>query len=189
MEVELGKLILITGGARSGKSTFAEKLAREYGDSILYIATSIPLDEEMKARIEKHKNRRPSSWETVETFKDMDINLKDRIKEKQAVLLDCLTIMTTNLMLEKHEDWENVSTKETDDAEKYVSGELTKLLQVVEESSIPFIVVTNEVGMGVVPFYNSARVFRDIAGRANQLVAAKAEEVYLCVSGIPVKIK
>lgn len=185
----MGRLTLITGGARSGKSTFAEEMAKRIGSSVLYVATSIPFDEEMKLRIKKHREQRPSNWETVEAYKDLDKHLKDKIIGKDAVLLDCLTIMITNIMLEKHKDWDSIKVDEIEEVETYVKKEVQKLLTLIQKSPVPFIVVTNEIGMGIVPWYKSARAFRDFAGRANQALAKAAHEVYLCVSGIPVRIK
>jgi adenosylcobinamide kinase/adenosylcobinamide-phosphate guanylyltransferase len=185
----LSKLVLVTGGARSGKSTFAEEMAKKVGNNILYVATSIPFDDEMKLRIKKHREHRPSSWETVEAYKDMDIHLEDKIKGKDGVILDCLTIMITNIMLERYEDWDNISAEEADEVEKHVKSEIDKLLGVIKKCTIPFIAVTNETGMGVVPWNKVGRAFRDIAGRTNQIMARAAQEVYLCISGIPVRIK
>ena len=185
----MGKLILVTGGARSGKSTFAEEYVRKLGGNVLYIATSIPFDDEMKERIKRHKAQRPSEWQTVEAYKDMDLQLKDGLKGRDAVLLDCITIMVSNLMLERAMDWEGVSPEEINAVEAYVKDEIDKLIKTAMDSEIPFIIVTNELGMGVVPPYELGRAIRDIAGRVNQMLAKASEEVYLCVSGIPVKIK
>lgn len=185
----MGNIILVTGGARSGKSTFAEEEAKKAGTNVIYIATSIPFDDEMKDRIKKHRQQRPSNWETVETYKDIDLHLKGRLEGKNAVLLDCITIMVSNLMLEKAYDWEGMAVDEINEVEAKVKIEIDKLINVAQESSVPFIIVTNELGMGVVPPTSLGRAIRDIAGRANQMLARAASEVYLCVSGIPVKIK
>jgi adenosylcobinamide kinase / adenosylcobinamide-phosphate guanylyltransferase len=185
----MGKLILVTGGARSGKSTYAEQMASEMGSNVLYIATSIPFDDEMKQRIKKHREQRPSEWETLEAYMEMDRELADKLADRQAVLLDCITIMVTNLMMERCNDWDNLGPAVVSDMERYTVQEVQKLLETAQKANIPFILVTNEVGMGVVPEYASGRLFRDIAGRVNQIIAREADEVYLCVSGIPVKIK
>jgi len=185
----LGKLILITGGARSGKSSLGEKLAKEAGLEVLYIATAIPFDEEMKLRIKKHRETRPSNWETVEAYKDLDMALSDKINYKNAVLLDCITVMVSNLMLEKAMDWENISVEEIDEVEARVIEEINKLIDIAKKSETIFILITNELGMGVVPPSMLGRSIRDIAGRVNQLLAKQADEVYFCVSGIPMKIK
>ncbi len=185
----MGKLILVTGGARSGKSTFAEDMVRKLGEKVIYIATSTACDDEMRERIKRHRQQRPAGWLTVEAYKDMDLQLKDRLRGMEAVLLDCITIMVSNIMLEKAMDWEGISTEEINKVEAGVKIEIEKLINTAKEASIPFVIVTNELGMGVVPPYELGRAIRDMAGRANQMLAKAAEEVYLCVSGIPVKIK
>lgn len=185
----MGKLILVTGGARSGKSSHAEELAKACGSHVLYIATSIVTDGEMEQRIKKHREQRPSWWETLEAYKDFDICIGKKTENKSAVLLDCITVMTTNLMLERLSDIDNISPENSIEAEDYVRHEMDKLISAAMESSIPFILVTNEVGMGIVPEYPLSRLFRDIAGRVNQTLSKAADEVYFCVSGIPMKIK
>lgn len=185
----MSKLILVTGGARSGKSTFAEDYVKRYGPDILYVATSIACDEEMKMRIKKHRDSRPEWWETIEAYKDLDIYLQNSNAKKDAVILDCITIMITNLLMEKITDWDTMTDVQIEEAESSVRLEIDKLLNVIKTMQIPFIVVTNEVGMGIVPEYPSARVFRDVSGRVNQILARAADEVYLCVSGIPMKVK
>ncbi len=185
----MGKLILVTGGARSGKSSFAEGKAKGFGENILYVATSVPFDEEMKLRIKKHREQRPSCWETLEAYKDMDIRLAGRLEGKDAVLLDCITIMITNIMFESPMDWENFRSEDMAKMEEDVEGEIQKLITVLKASPVSWVLVTNEVGMGIVPSNAISRLFRDIAGRTNQMLAREADEVYLCVSGIPVKIK
>jgi len=181
-------LVMITGGARSGKSEFAEKLALEKGgNSVLYIATSIPFDEEMKERVKRHKERRPPFWQTKEVYK----NLYDVISKSNAkvALIDCLTVMITNLLMEVDLTWEKVELKEIDNIEKQIADEVDKILSAKKDFKGDIILVTNEVGMGLVPEYKLGRIFRDIAGRMNKKVADASDEVYLMVSGIPLKIK
>lgn len=185
----MGRLILITGGARSGKSTFAEKLVRSVGENILYIATAIAFDEEMKERVRMHRERRPAEWETLEAFRDFGKSLPDLVNGRDAVLLDCITNMVSNIMLQKNMDWENMSAEDIRGVECEVAGQISELLSVIKSAGIPFVLVTNELGMGVVPPTVLGRAVRDIAGRANQQLAHAADEVYLLVSGIPVKIK
>lgn len=187
--VMVGKLIFVTGGARSGKSTFAEKLASATGDNVVYIATAIAFDDEMKDRIKKHRLQRPSCWLTVEAYKDMDKRLPPILAGKSAVLLDCITLMVSNIMLEENMDWECISTDKVQKVELAVSAEIEKLLKIVKKYDPLFIIVSNELGMGVVPPTVLGRAMRDIAGRINQLLAREADEVYFCVSGIPLKIK
>ncbi|RCX17561.1 adenosylcobinamide kinase /adenosylcobinamide-phosphate guanylyltransferase [Anaerobacterium chartisolvens] len=185
----MGRLILVTGGARSGKSRFAEELAKGMGNSILYIATAVPLDEEMRDRISRHRQQRPEHWETLEAHRDLDEALRSHAPGKDGVLLDCVTIMVTNLMFESYTDWEAVDAFGRDEVEKNIKIEIKKLINEVKGLPMPFIAVTNETGMGLVPEYASARAFRDMAGRVNQMLAEAAGEVYFCVSGIPVRIK
>jgi adenosylcobinamide kinase/adenosylcobinamide-phosphate guanylyltransferase len=185
----MGRFILITGGARSGKSKLAEEMAKSYGNNILYIATAIGFDEEMKERIRRHRQKRPASWNTIEAYRDFGSILPALIEGRDAVLLDCVTNMVSNIMLEKAMDWENLSMDEIDDVEKEIEGQMESLLTIVRETDIPFIFVTNELGMGVVPASMSGRAVRDIAGRVNQRMARAADEVHFCISGIPMRIK
>lgn len=185
----MGRLILVTGGARSGKSSFAEERARQYGASILYIATAIAFDDEMKERVRRHRLQRPAEWITLEAFRDFDAKLPTLLEGRDAVLLDCITVMVSNIMLQKAMDWEGLSIDEINDVEKEVSSQIEVLLKIIRNAAMPFILVTNELGMGVVPPSVLGRAVRDIAGRVNQQLARAADEVFLCVSGIPVKIK
>lgn len=185
----MGELVLVTGGARSGKSLFAESLIKKHGENALYIATAIAFDDEMQDRIRKHREQRPSDWETIEAYKAFDVVLDGRLEGKDAVMLDCVTIMVSNIIFEKEFNWERLSVEECNLLEMAVRAEVEKLLRAVENAKVPFIMVTNELGMGIVPESALPRMFRDVAGRVNQLLAAQADEVYFCVSGIPVKIK
>lgn len=185
----MGRLILVTGGARSGKSSFAEEFIRSFGDRILYIATAIAFDEEMKERIRRHRLQRPSGWETLEAYRDFESSLPGMLTGRNAVLLDCVTVMVSNIMLQKAMDWEGMSVEDINEVESDVDTQVQSLLSIIKNAETPFVLVTNELGMGVVPPYALGRAFRDIAGRANQTLARAADEVHLCVSGIPVRIK
>lgn len=185
----MSRLILVTGGARSGKSTFAEEKVRSLGNDVLYIATAIAFDDEMKERIRRHRLQRPSGWETLEAYRDFDSVLPDMLKGRETVLLDCITVMVSNMMLERAMDWEGLSVADVNSVEAEIISQVGKLLSIIQNTDIPFILVTNELGMGVVPPSALGRAVRDIAGRVNQQLAKAADEVYLCVSGIPVKIK
>lgn len=185
----MSKLILVTGGARSGKSIFAEGKAKEFGQNVLYVATSKPIDDEMNQRIAKHRAQRPSQWETIEEYKNLDAALVDIIQDKDAVLLDCITIMVTNLMLDECYDWDTPTRDKVEEIENLVKHQIEGLISLSKMSKVPFILVTNEIGLGVVPSSAIGRDFRDIAGRMNQILAKAADEVYLCVSGIPMKLK
>lgn len=186
----MSKLILVTGGARSGKSSFAEDKAKELGKEITYIATSIAFDEGMKDRIKKHRQSRPKEWATIERYKEFkEMNHNENFKKCDTILLDCMTLMVSNLLLESELDFDNVSSEEIDKIESYIFEEVNQLLETLNKNNKQSIIVTNEVGMGLVPSYKLGSVFRDIAGRVNQFIAKRAEEVYLTVSGIPVKVK
>ncbi|MBU5678080.1 bifunctional adenosylcobinamide kinase/adenosylcobinamide-phosphate guanylyltransferase [Alkaliphilus sp. MSJ-5] len=183
-------LILITGGARSGKSTLAEKKALELGENVVYIATAIAFDEGMKDRIKKHRLDRPKNWATVERYKDFSAIVEDEsFKASDLILLDCMTLMVTNLMLESNLDFDNCSMEEVDRLEKDIFKEVDELLNIIMDNNKTAIIVTNEVGMGLVPSYRMGNIFRDIAGRVNQYIANKSKEVYFTVSGIEIKIK
>lgn len=181
-------MILITGGARSGKSTYAETYAKSFGDQVLYIATSLPLDHEMQDRIEKHRMQRPRGWKTLEAYKDFSTH-PELTRDYDCILLDCVTILVTNLMFDETHNWDQVEFNQLEQVERHVIAGIMNLIEVSNTVGCPMIVVTNEVGMGIVPDTLLSRTFRDFAGRANQLLAKAANEVYLCVSGIAVKIK
>lgn len=174
-------ITLITGGARSGKSAYAELRAGQH-ENVVYIATAQAADDaEMIRRIEAHKKRRPASWRTVER----DYDLEEAIHEEDAALLDCVTVMLSNYL------WK-YSTEEEVDQEKIEGlcmGELSDLIAAARRKDCDLFIVTNEVGSGIVPMHPVSRAFRDMQGRINQRLAQAADEVYACISGIPVKIK
>lgn len=166
------KLILITGGARAGKSAFAQEWAHALGDGkVSFIATAQALDEEMSQRIEQHQGDRPAIWETLE--EPLEVPYALSLAQGGVVLLDCLTLWVSNLM----------------HAGREVLPELENLLAIRAETQKVLLVVTNEVGMGIVPDNALARAYRDLLGAANRRLAEEADVVYLLVSGIPVKIK
>ncbi|MEI6131212.1 MAG: bifunctional adenosylcobinamide kinase/adenosylcobinamide-phosphate guanylyltransferase [Bacillota bacterium] len=190
----MAKLILITGGARSGKSRLAEKTADVLSGEVLYVATAKATDAEMTGRIEHHKNDRPAKWGVFEGYKGFEKDsFVDLCKNYGAVLVDCLTIMCTNIIMEQFEDPSSqdylIDCDLAQDVETKVLIEVNSLMNSLEEAGVDAIFVTNEVGMGLVPEYPLGRLFRDIAGRVNQRVADRAQEVYFCVSGISMKIK
>ncbi len=182
--------ILITGGARSGKSSLAETKAKELGEKVVYIATAIAFDEGMKDRISKHRASRPDTWATIEKYRDFYTleNEKDFL-ESDLILLDCMTLMVSNILLESEIDFDNCPMEEVDCIETSIFKEVEELLEIVYKHKKKLIIVTNEVGMGLVPSYRLGSIFRDIAGRVNQYIAKQANEVYLAVSGIPLQIK
>lgn len=172
----MGKLILITGGARSGKSRYAIELVEGIGKKVTFIATCIPEDNEMRERIEKHKNERPTNWQTIEG----KLNLRDILMEEtpntDIFIIDCLTLFISKMMVNGFQDNE-------------ITSEIRNICSCTKEINKVVIFITNEVGSGIVPESELGRRFRDLAGRVNQCVANFADEVYFMVSGIPVKIK
>jgi adenosylcobinamide kinase / adenosylcobinamide-phosphate guanylyltransferase len=184
----MGKITFITGGARSGKSSFAESLLRGK-DDVLYIATALPFDGEMEERIKKHREERNRSWKTVEAYKNLGRIIRNEASGSSCILLDCLTIMVSNLMVINNINWERAGIDEARETEKMIETEVKMLIEGTVNFSGESLIVSNEIGMGVVPPTPLGRHFRDMAGRANQFVASKADEVYLLVSGIPLKIK
>jgi len=179
-------LILILGGARSGKSRFAQQLAEKFGGKVLFVATGQPLDDEMASRIEEHRKKRPQNWRTLEIDIKVGQKLRERIADVDVVLLDCLTLLVSNVILNRVGNSEEASFA---GAEKYVMAELENLIACMDKHESIFIVVSNEVGLGLVPDNKLGRVYRDLLGKANQLLAQHADEVYFMASGIPVKIK
>jgi adenosylcobinamide kinase/adenosylcobinamide-phosphate guanylyltransferase len=186
----MGEMILVTGGARSGKSSLAEGLAEERSDRVLYIATAIAFDDEMKNRIAQHRQSRPRSWDTHEGYKELHKVLSGKAAAYEAVLLDCVTVMITNLMWDHPDmDFEHPAPEILNQVEKEIKEEFIRLLAAAKAYEGTLIMVTNELGSGLVPEHPISRGFRDIAGRINQLIAAHSHQVYLTVCGIPVKIK
>lgn len=182
----MSKITLVTGGSRSGKSSFAENLLKDT-DDVLYIATAIITDVEMEHRIKKHVDSRNSKWETCEGFFDLDKAIEQY--DMENIMLDCVTIMTTNLMFKQELDFDNMSMEEVDDLLKNIKGEFQKLILKTKESNKNLIMVTNEVGLGLVPETKLSRIFRDIAGFVNQYIASLSDEVYLICCGLPLKLK
>jgi len=184
------RITLITGGARSGKSNYAEKLAKECSQSVAYIATAIPFDSGMRDRIKKHKASRPKEWTTIEQYEDIYKIVPKLAESHHVVLLDCVTIMVTNLMFKDTKvDWDDMDYDRIDEMEAEIHLQFERFLKSIREEKLWLICVTNEVGMGIVPDNKLSIIFRDIAGRVNQYLAKEADEVFLTVSSIPVKIK
>ena len=168
----MSKSILITGGARSGKSVLAETITRGLGARAIYIATAEALDDEMSDRIARHQARRGPEWTTIAEPRDL-VGALRRSDGAAPRLVDCLTIWLSNLMLAGL-DWE---------------GEVARLAELLPRLRAPVILVTNEVGSGIVPENALARAYRDAAGLCNQRIAAACDEVWLCVAGYPLKVK
>jgi len=226
----MAKMTFVIGGARSGKSAFAEELAKKYND-VVYIATAEVKDEEMRDRIQIHRARRPFNWETIEAPFHVDRVIPNLDEKVGVVYLDCITLYITNMLLSDETgscrgerpfapakddgnsppltpparggetkgettsssldgrgkgEGERESLKQK---QSQILGEINKLCKVCRESKSDVIIVSNEVGLGIVPDNALSRVFRDIAGSANQIIADEADEVYFMVAGIAQRIK
>jgi adenosylcobinamide kinase/adenosylcobinamide-phosphate guanylyltransferase len=179
---------LFLGGARSGKSTQAEQLAAEIGgDNVLYVATAQALDDEMFDRIARHQAARPQNWQTLEAPTGLAAALKETWKSQRVILLDCITLLVTNL-LPSGVGFEQVSVQ-VGEYEQRVMAEIEALLDFLQPLEVDVLIVSNEVGMGLVPPYELGRAYRDILGRANRTLAARADQVTFMVAGIPMEIK
>ncbi len=216
---------MISGGARSGKSDYAIKLAQELGEKVVYMATAEAIDSEMKARIARHKKNRPGGWSTVEVSQNLE-DAFDKRQAAQVVLIDCLTLLANNLLMkeiyevtgreplvadenstaiyneptsqesrlaslemgnESSEIWDK--SKKMERIENKILKYVDSFLKKIQEADCTVIIVTNELGLGIVPAYPLGRFYRDLIGAVNQKVAASSDEVYFMVSGIPIKIK
>jgi adenosylcobinamide kinase / adenosylcobinamide-phosphate guanylyltransferase len=184
----MGRIVLITGGARSGKSRFAERLAAAHGTAVRYVATAQALDAEMDERIARHRAQRPTAWNTVEAPSDLVAAL-DGTDDAGAVLVDCLSLWTSNRLLALGDDetlgwWESVAALET-----ALTEELRAATAHARRQRWDLLLVTNETGFGVVPATPLGRAFRDLLGRLNQVAAEDADAVYLVVAGLAVEMK
>lgn len=177
-------IYLVTGGARSGKSSFAESLYKETLD-VVYIATSKIHDKEMEERVKIHKKSRPNQWRTYEG----NYNLRNAVEEEKNYLLDCITVLTSNIMFDISKDTEYIDYPLQKEIEDRVILELENLINKIKGKGYNLVLVTNEVGDSIVPEHHISRVFRDIQGRVNQRIASLSDKVYLVCCGIPVKIK
>lgn len=175
-EEGMGKTILVTGGARSGKSRLAERLAEACGTPLGYIATATAGDAEMAARIARHQERRGADWRTIEEPFELSRVLAEHDGHHAALLVDCVTLWLTNLLL-RYDDQARVLPH---------VKELTETLAALQSTVV---LVSNEVGMGIVPENRLARIFRDLSGESNQLLAMAADEVYVTIAGLPLRLK
>jgi adenosylcobinamide kinase/adenosylcobinamide-phosphate guanylyltransferase len=177
------KTTLIIGGARSGKSRLAQEMAAAGGGEVLFVATAEAGDDEMERRIEAHRRSRPPDWRTLEVTTDVGGRITEGAGRAGTVVIDCVTLLVNNIF-EAH-GWS------TDEArmEKAVEAEVGGLIACIDGSAAHFIIVTNEVGLGIIPADRASRLYRDLLGRANRLLAARADKVILMVAGIPVAIK
>ncbi|KYH35368.1 bifunctional adenosylcobalamin biosynthesis protein CobU [Clostridium tepidiprofundi DSM 19306] len=182
----MGKVTLITGGSRSGKSSYAESMLKGK-DDVLYIATAIVTDKEMEYRIKRHRADRNQKWTTYEGYKDLDLAVENW--NSKYVLLDCVTVMVTNLMFDEKRDFEKMSHNDIDVLLKHIKFQFKKFIDKCRDKDINLIMVTNEVGWGLVPEYKLSRIFRDIAGFVNQYIASLSDEVYIISCGLPLRLK
>ena len=194
----MGKIVLVTGGARSGKSSFAEsKLIQKEG--VCYIATGLVMkeDPEWQERVKLHQERRPQSWDTLEQYRDLARWIdKDHNSD---YLLDCATMLTTNRLFDLVNDWypekgylsdeQFLSKAEQARILEAMEAEWSQILSAMKKREATFWIVTNEVGLGIVPDTRLGRYFRDLQGRVNQLIAKEASEVYLVICGLAQQLK
>lgn len=171
----MGKITFILGGSRSGKSTYALEIAKKY-KSVAFIATAQALDNEMFRRIKLHKATRPKHWQTFEEPKDITLVLEKSGSKFACIIIDCLTLWVSNLLL-------------TDYKPQSIENQIKKIVLLLRKIKTHTIIVSNEVGLGIVPNNKLGRVFCDVAGIVNQIVAKEADEVFFMISGIPTKIK
>ena len=174
------QIILLLGGARSGKSHYAQQLAGELGSKVLFVATGEGLDEEMQSRIDVHRKARPKNWRTLEITIGIGKGIEKQIGDAEVVVIDCITLLISNL-LHGEPDYP--------EAEKKVLSEINELIATMDRLEASFIIVSNEVGMGLVPETKLGRIYRDLLGKANQLLAGHSTEVYLMVACLPVQVK
>jgi len=192
VEAMKSKMVLVIGGARSGKSSFAQRMAAESGRQVCFLATAEARDGEMVQRINRHRGSRPATWTTVELTGGT--LLRSLPPETGLVLFDCFTVFLSNLMAVNGLDWppEEEDLMTEDEVERLMrktEDEALELVDRLRDEVEDLIVVSNEVGMGVVPPYRLGRIFRDIAGRLNQGLAERADGVYLVTAGLPLALK
>ena len=194
----MGKIVLVTGGARSGKSSFAEsKLLQKEG--VCYIATGLVMkeDPEWQERVKLHQERRPQSWDTLEQYRDLTTWIEQ--DDHGDYLLDCATMLTTNRLFDLVNEWypekgylldeQFLSKAEQVRILAAMEAEWSQILSAMKERQATFWIVTNEVGLGIVPDTRLGRYFRDLQGRVNQLIAKEASEVYLVICGLAQQLK
>lgn len=172
----MGKLILILGGARSGKSRYAVELAKKSGKKVAFIATATPKDEEMTRRIKLHRISRPKYWKTIEESRNIILQLSQLRAKFEVVLVDCLGLLISNFLSDGLNDRE-------------IEKRIKSLTRAIAKFQSIAILVSNEVGMGIVPDNPLARRFRDLVGLANQIITKRADEVIFMQAGIPLRIK
>jgi adenosylcobinamide kinase/adenosylcobinamide-phosphate guanylyltransferase len=176
-------ITLILGGARSGKSSYAQRLAEETGKPVTFLATAQALDEEMSRRIQKHRAERPAGWQTLEL--PCDIASHAPQIESEVVLLDCITLLVSNLLMQYVQD----DLVDETPFMQAVRKEIDELIAAIRRREQRWLIISNEVGLGLVPPYPMGRVYRDALGWANQRLAREAESVIFLVAGLPMTVK
>jgi adenosylcobinamide kinase / adenosylcobinamide-phosphate guanylyltransferase len=177
------KSILILGGARSGKSRLAVEMASKRGGDVLFVATAEARDAEMNERIAAHRASRPAGWGTLEAQTGVGEQITKNICGAKTVIIDCVTVLVNNVLESLGEPADGLRL------EKAVAAEMNGLINCIERCDALFIIVSNEVGLGIIPGDKVSRLYRDALGRANQALAARADEVYFMVAGLPVPVK
>jgi adenosylcobinamide kinase/adenosylcobinamide-phosphate guanylyltransferase len=184
----MGRIVFVTGGARSGKSAFAERAAIATGEPVVYLATMEALDDELVRRVERHRQERPAGWETVEAPIEVAGTLR-RLDLRRCVLLDCLSLWVSNAVLAGIPDIERASVADWEGTVERVIASARDVIALQRERRGSLVVVTNEVGSGIVPGEPLSRWYRDALGLVNQSFARAADEAWLLVSGLPVRLK
>ncbi len=170
----VGTPLLVLGGARSGKSSFAESVVARFSPPYVYVATARPLDDEMKERIRTHRERRKQLWDTIEEPLELCSVLEGLKSSGKPVLVDCITLWLSNMLCSRSDDTE---------------AALERLCETIGSVDYPLVIVSNETGSGIVPVNSLARRFRDLSGFANQRLAAACQSVFLVTAGLPMRLK
>ena len=181
------RFVLIIGGAGSGKSHFAQELAPKLGKPVLFVATAEAGDEEMLQRIEQHKRKRPAAWSTLEATSHLGSQIVAKIGKAQVVIVDCITLLVNNIF----NQYRDQSAERIDAPliEERLMAEVDELIGCIKRLDASFIIVSNEVGLGLVPANRMGRLYRDLLAKANQMLAQAADDAYLMVAGLPLQIK
>ena len=181
------RFVLLIGGAGSGKSHFAQELALKLGGPVLFVATAEAGDEEMRQRITEHRGKRPADWHTIEVTSGVGKRIGEKIGGAQVVIVDCITLLVNNVLSQYSDQGDEPIDIPL--IEQGVVAEIDELIERIKRVDASFIIVTNEVGLGLVPANRLGRLYRDLLARANRMLAQAADEVYLMVAGLPVPIK
>lgn len=180
----------VIGGARSGKSTYAEQKVKEYSSKVLYLATAVVTDQAMADRVKKHQEQRPNTWSTLEIYSNFsELTNHIEFNECEAVIIDCITTLIGNYMFDSGLDFDSCKIEEVNNLEMKITKEVLSLINVCKKNNKKLVIVSNETGMGVVPSYYMGNYFRDMSGRINREIASIADYMYFIFSGIPIKLK